>query len=117
MKEIFIVEDDHDIRELIEFLLVSRDYKVRSFASAEAFSQQIQAEQPDLILLDIRLPDGNGVDICTDLKTGEATASIPVVLMSAHLDRESLKDSQADDFIPKPFDIDELTERIKLQLA
>lgn len=116
MKEIFIVEDDTDIRELIEFLLED-NYKVKSFPSAGAFNNSISFQQPDLILLDIMLPDGNRLEICGRIKSEAGTSSIPVILMSAHMDKKILSDSGADDFIAKPFDIDELTARIKLQLA
>ena len=117
MKEIYIVEDDTDIRELIEFLLQAQDYKVQSFATAEAFHQQMESGHPDLILLDIRLPDGNGSEMCAELKAAEKTSSIPIILMSAHIDKKSLRESCADDFVSKPFDIDELTDRIKRQVA
>jgi DNA-binding response OmpR family regulator len=115
MKEIFIVEDDDGIRELIEFLLVSEQYSVKTFPTARAFHKAIPGEVPDLFLLDIMLPDGNGVDLCRELKKDEKTMKIPVVLMSAHADIS--RTEGADDFIAKPFDVDELLKRIQKQLA
>lgn len=115
MKEIFIVEDDDGIRELIEFLLVSQQYSVKTFPTARAFHKAIPGKLPDLFLLDIMLPDGNGVDLCRQLKEGEKTNNIPVVLMSAHADFS--RTEGADDFIAKPFDVDELLLRIQKQLA
>ena len=115
MKEIFIVEDDDGIRELIEFLLVSQQYSVKTFPSARAFHRIVPAEIPDLFLLDIMLPDGNGLDLCKELKMNENTQNIPVVLMSAHADISRMEG--ADDFIAKPFDVDELLQRIEKQLA
>lgn len=114
MKEIFIVEDDDGIRELLEFLLVSQQYSVKTFPNARSFQKTVPEEVPDLFLLDIMLPDGNGVDLCRGLKEDEKTKNIPVVFMSAHADLESI--GGADDFIAKPFDVDELLERIKKQL-
>lgn len=114
MKEIFIVEDDDGIRELIEFLLVSQQYSVKTFPTARAFHKTVPDEVPDLFLLDIMLPDGNGLDLCKELKKNENTRSIPVVLMSAHADINRMEG--ADDFIAKPFDVDELLSRIQRQL-
>lgn len=113
MKEIFIVEDDPDIRELIEYLLISLQFKVESFPNAEDFFTGISEHTPDLILLDIMLPDGNGLDICKELRDQQQTTKIPVLLMSAHADANLLKGHCADDFISKPFDIDDLVNRIR----
>ena len=116
MKEIFIVEDDQDIRELIGFLLESHDFKVQAFPTAEDFNRALLVQNPDLILLDIMLPDGNGVEICRALRDDEHTTTIPVVLMSAHADASILQNHCANDFIAKPFDIDDLVERVNYQL-
>lgn len=116
MKKIFLVEDDTDIREMIEFLLVDLNYIVEAFSSAEEFYTGIDSHHPDLILLDIVLPDGDGSDICEEIKAAGETSSIPVVLMSAHIDPRRLRKSCADDFISKPFDIDDFTARISRQI-
>lgn len=115
MKEIFIVEDDDGIRELLEFLLVSQQYSVKTFPTSRAFHKTVPKKVPDLFLLDIMLPDGNGVDLCRELKKNAETKKIPVVLMSAHADIS--RTEGADDFIAKPFDVDELLRRIEKQLA
>ncbi|MBT8319165.1 MAG: response regulator, partial [Gramella sp.] len=83
MKLIYLVEDDQGLRELISFLLTDRDYEVEAFATAKNFEQGIENGQPDLILMDIMLPDGNGVELCKNLKKSEKK-EIPVLLMSAH---------------------------------
>lgn len=114
MKEIFIVEDDEGIRELLEFLLKSKDYKVEAFPTARSFKATLSKKTPDLFLLDIMLPDGNGLDLCKQLKQTEVTRTIPVVLMSAHANFD--RKTGADDFIAKPFDVDELLKRIERQL-
>lgn len=116
MKQIFIVEDDNGIRELLEYLLSSADYSVSSFPTAEAFRKSIALQQPDLILMDIMLPDGNGIDLCRGLNRKEETNKVPVVLMSAHANLENLVESCASDFIAKPFDIEELLLKIEGQL-
>lgn len=116
MKKIFLVEDDDGIRELIEYLLISQEYKVNSFPTAEAFKNSLDESLPDLILLDIMLPDGNGLDICKGLGNNEGTKHIPVVLMSAHVDEKPSKENCAKDFIAKPFDVDEFLVKIERQL-
>ncbi|MEG9327316.1 Response regulator receiver domain-containing protein [Salinimicrobium catena] len=115
MKKIFIVEDDEGIRELVEFLLTTQDYSVQAFPNARTFQKTVKEQVPDLFLLDIMLPDGNGLDLCKDLKESEETSHIPVVLMSAHANVDRLEG--ANDFIAKPFDVDELLLRIGKQFA
>ena len=116
MKQIFVVEDDNGIRELLEYLLTSAHYSVASFPNAESFKRSIASERPDLILMDIMLPDGNGLDMCRGLSTREETNNIPVVLMSAHANLQSVRDNCASDFIAKPFDIEDLLQKIEQQL-
>lgn len=116
-KYIFVVEDNLDIRELIEHLLITEDMKVRGFATVNEFQKNLEADLPDLILLDIMLPDGNGIDVCKELASNYATNNIPVILMSANINNKALaQETSAKDFIPKPFDIDDFISRIKLQL-
>lgn len=117
MKEIYVVEDDNGIRELLEFLLVSNEYTVQSFATAEAFRKNIRTAKPDLILMDVMLPDGNGLDMCKGLSQEENTSKIPVILMSAHANIKNLQNTCARDFIAKPFDIDDLLYRMGRLLA
>jgi len=118
MKTIFILEDDTDIREMVEYLLKGQ-YKVQGFASFASFKKGMQEmNRPDLVVLDIMLPDGNGIDICKELKADPQTGHIPVVLMSANINsRQQIGDIPAQDFISKPFDIDDFVHRIQKQVA
>ena len=113
MKTIFLVEDDHSLRDLIFFLLTDKNYKVEAFPNATSFEEGLENSTPDLILMDIMLPDGNGVDLCKDLKNSQDKNDIPVLLMSAHADPSIADDSGAIAFIRKPFDIEELYDRIE----
>ena len=113
MKTIFLVEDDNGLRDLICFLLTDKDYEVEAFANATSFEKGIENRAPDLILMDIMLPDGNGVDLCKDLKKSQSKSNIHVMLMSAHADPNIADDSGACEFIKKPFDIEELYSRIQ----
>ncbi|MDX1751931.1 MAG: response regulator [Salinimicrobium sediminis] len=110
MKEIFIVEDDDGIRELLEFLLNGQGYLVKTFPNARSFRAMVSQKIPDLFLLDIMLPDGNGLSLCSELKENKETYKIPVVLMSAHAE-VSVREG-ADGFIAKPFEVDELLHLI-----
>ncbi|HET8753363.1 MAG TPA: response regulator, partial [Salinimicrobium sp.] len=96
--------------------LVSRKYEVKSFARAGEFETYMEESQPDLILLDMMLPDGNGFEICDSLGTNPETNEIPIILMSAHTSTHLAKNKYASDFISKPFDIDELLVKIEKQL-
>lgn len=117
-KRIQIVEDDEDIRFIVEYLLADEGYEVESFGTAAEFNAGIAALKPDLIILDVMLPDGNGIAICRALKTNKETLNIPVIIMSAHAAEKSvLEEACADDFISKPFDLDHFLRRIKEQLS
>ncbi|RZJ20136.1 MAG: response regulator transcription factor [Acinetobacter sp.] len=113
-KTIYVVEDNDDIRELVEYLLETEGYKVSGFPNATTFKEEIKNTTPDAVVLDIMLPDGNGIEICNNLKSTAATEKIPVLLMSANTNVSMINsESKADDFIGKPFDIDDLVGRVR----
>ncbi len=118
MKKIYLVEDDYNLRELICYLLTDHDYEVEAFANATSFKERISGLDidPDLILMDIMLPDGNGVELCRAIKADDKTSSIPVILMSAHADPSITQNSGAIDFIAKPFDVDQFYSRLNKYL-
>lgn len=119
MKKIFCVEDDINIRELIEYTLKQAGFEAKGFESAEDFYAALQNDFPDLILLDIMLPDKDGLQILKELKASKKTSSVPVIFLTAKSDRlDTVKglDSGADDYIKKPFDILELVSRINAVL-
>ena len=113
-KNIYVVEDNDDIRELVQYLLESEKYNVTGFANVTDFNKQIEVTTPDMMVLDVMLPDGNGMDVCNKLKSKENTKHIPILLMSANTNVAYIsKESLADDFIAKPFDIDDLIAKVK----
>lgn len=119
MNTIFCVEDDSNIRELIEYTLSSADFNVESFENASAFFERMANTRPDAVLLDIMLPDMDGMEILKKLRTTDSTKSIAVILLTAkseRMDKIRGLDSGADDYITKPFDILELISRIKAVL-
>lgn len=113
-KTIYILEDDIDIRELISLILIDDKYEVWTCASVKEFSELMDHCKPDVMVLDIMLPDGNGVELCKELKERQETASIPIVLMSAHQRPEDvISMGCAEAFISKPFDIDFFKQKVE----
>lgn len=116
-KSIYIVEDNEDIRDLIGYILVGDDYDVTMYPDAASFTEAMAVAHPDVIVLDVMLPDGNGVEICKQLKSNEQYAAIPVILMSANAQKkEMFKEACAEDFISKPFNIDDFQHRVERYL-
>ncbi len=119
MNRIFCVEDDSSIRDLVVYTLNASGFVAEGFESSDAFFAAIEKEIPDIVLLDIMLPDKDGMQILADLRKNKKTASLPVIMLTAKSDRlDKIKglDSGADDYITKPFDILELISRIKAVL-
>lgn len=109
-QEITILEDDQDIREICIYLFSSEGYRVKGFDTVAAFRESNTI--PDLYLLDIRLPDGNGLEVCRKLKADPVSSRIPIMMMSAHLDASTVRtECDADAFIAKPFTLDQLLKR------
>lgn len=109
---VFLVEDDNTIRELVS-LILEDDFHVFGFPNITVFEKCVRNVKPSLVLLDVNLPDGNGVEACRRLKNNEALRGIPVLLMSGTADpSESLVRSGAEDFIGKPFDLMDLKRRV-----
>jgi DNA-binding response OmpR family regulator len=112
-KCIYILEDNDDIRELISFLLIEEDYDVHGYPTVKSFQKEMIQGRPDMIILDVMLTDGNGIDVCDKLKSNEQTQDIPVLMMSAHTYLKDIKKNcSAEDFISKPFDISDFVNRV-----
>lgn len=115
-KWIYYVEDDTSIRELVLYALKTAEFQVMGFENAASFYKIMKEQQPDLILLDIMLPDEDGVSILKKLKSRPDTENIPVIMMTAkssEYDKVLGLDSGADDYITKPFGVMELISRVK----
>ncbi|TBO36411.1 response regulator [Pedobacter kyonggii] len=112
-KKVYILEDDPGISEIIEIILEEEKYEVFTFSSIYEFMSKDKHEQADLFLLDIRLPDGNGINVCEMLKKNQGTEKIPVLMMSAHSSKREVELScGAQGFIAKPFDIYRLVKQV-----
>ncbi|MBE5912855.1 MAG: response regulator transcription factor [Pseudobutyrivibrio ruminis] len=119
MALVYIVEDDENIREIEEFALTNAGYDVESFANGADFFDILEHNLPDLVLLDIMLPDENGFEIVRQLRSSEITAAIPVIMVTAktgEIDLVRGLETGADDYIKKPFSVMELTSRVKALL-
>lgn len=116
---IYVVEDDKNIREIETYALKNSGYVVEDFECAATFYEALDKKIPDLILLDIMLPDDDGLSIVEKLKTKANLKEIPIILVTAkttELDKVKGLDMGADDYISKPFGVMELISRVKAVL-
>jgi len=114
-----VVDDEPDIRELVALHLKKAGFSVRAFPDAGQFQKSLAGSVPDLVVLDLMLPDADGIDVCKDLKRDSRTAHVPVVMLTARgdeLDRVLGLEIGADDYITKPFSPKELVARVKAVL-
>ncbi len=119
MALIYVVEDDRSIQEIETFALTSSGYQVKGFDNAAQFYEAMCKELPNLILLDIMLPDEDGISILKKLREGETTAALPVIMVTAkttEVDKVRGLDAGADDYMTKPFGVMELLSRVKAVL-
>ena len=119
MALIYIVEDDQNIREIESFALKNSGYQIRDFSNAAEFYQAMKVIRPDLVLLDIMLPEEDGMEILQKLRKNPDTRRLPVIMVTAkstELDRVKGLDGGADDYIVKPFGVMELISRVKAVL-
>ncbi len=119
MAKIFIVEDDNDIREMESYALETNGFEVKAFESGKLFHQAIAEETPDLVLLDIMLPDEDGLSILRTLRQQPKTENVLIIMVTAkttETDKVRGLDMGADDYLAKPFGIMELVSRVKALL-
>ncbi len=116
MGKIYLVEDDENIKELLVYALNSNGFDVNSFENPLDFWTALEVELPELVLLDIMLPNENGTDVLKKLRKQDRTAKLPVIMLtakSAEMDKVKSFSYGADDYITKPFSVLELVARIK----
>ncbi len=116
---VYILEDDDNIRKLINYSLKSQGFEVQDFALPSAFWTALQTTNPDLFLLDIMLPEEDGISILKKLRSNPKTSTIPVIMLTAkdsEYDVVTGLDSGADDYVTKPFGMMALVSRIKAVL-
>jgi len=116
---IYLLEDDDSIRKLVVYTLESQGYKAVGFSRPSAFWHAMEANTPELVLLDIMLPEEDGLSILRRLRASGSSKNIPVIMLTAknsEYDRVIGLDNGADDFISKPFGMMELVARVRAVL-
>ena len=116
---IYLVEDDSNIREFVLYALNGQGFEARGFEKPSLFWAAMEQETPALLLLDIMLPEEDGLSILRRIRSSAATRRMPVILLTAkdtEFDKVIGLDSGADDYIPKPFSMLELLSRIRALL-
>lgn len=119
MVKIYIVEDDENIRGLLSYALIQAGFEAEVFETGKEFYSALEVSLPGLIVLDIMLPEKDGLTILKELKADISTKKIPVIMLTAkggEYDKIKGLDSGADDYITKPFSVLELISRIKALL-
>ena len=116
MALIYAVEDDKNILEIEMFALKNSGYQVEGFECARDFYKKLEEKQPDLALLDIMLPDEDGLEIVAKLRRRPETKKLPIIMVTAkstEIDKVKGLDVGADDYLTKPFHLEELEARIR----
>lgn len=116
---IYLLEDDGNIRNLVSYALAASGFETKGFETPSEFWDAMKSQTPELILLDIMLPEEDGLSVLRKLREKSATVSLPVIMLTAkgtEYDRVVGLDSGADDYITKPFGTMELISRVKALL-
>lgn len=117
---IWVVEDNDQNFELVDFLLEEAGHRVTRAHDADELAPMLDGEPPDLILLDMNLPAGSGLDLIADLRRRERFRAVPVVAVTAHAmqgDRERFLAAGCDGYVSKPIDAGGLLAEVALRLA
>lgn len=119
-QKILIVEDEESLLKLESILLTSKGFEVKGVSNGRAALEEIQKSQPDLVLLDIMLPEMDGFEVCKKIKEDPQTRDIPVIMLTAKKTREDMekgKEVGADCYITKPFKSAMVIETIQRYLS
>ena len=114
--EILVIEDEPDIRRNLEYNLGREGFNASSVGSLDEAGEKLKSKKFDLILLDLMLPDGSGLDLCKKIKSNSETETTPIIILTAkddEVDKVVGFELGADDYVTKPFSVRELILRIK----
>jgi DNA-binding response OmpR family regulator len=120
MKRLLVIEDDIDIRELVSFKLTQVGFDVESVDDARAGLEAAAQQPPDLVVLDVMMPAMSGLEVCRRLRADAATASTPIIMLTAKAQESDVERGfavGATDYVVKPFSPRELASRIEAILA
>ena len=118
-KRILLVDDEPDFVETVEFFLSGSDYQVFVAKNGKKALEQVKMNKPDLVLLDVMMPEMDGLEACKRLKNDPTTNSIPIIMLTAKGRKEDVVDAiaaGANSYIVKPFNLSDLLERIEKTL-
>tara|TARA_B100001173_G_C15916791_1_gene516662 strand:+ start:306 stop:1001 length:696 start_codon:yes stop_codon:yes gene_type:complete len=114
--KVLVIEDEPDIRKTLEYNLLREGFEVSGCGSIKEAKKLIEDPKFSIILLDLMLPDGSGLDLCKEIKSDTATKDIPIVILTAkddEVDKVVGFEIGADDYVTKPFSVRELILRVK----
>lgn len=117
--KIWCIEDDMNINNLVVYAMESSGYEARGFTTYAEFDRALKKERPDLLVLDVMLPDMDGMEILQQLRETPSTRNLPVIMLTAktaEIDKVRALDMGADDYVPKPFGVMELISRVRAVL-
>src|SRR5438046_3318074 len=113
---ILIVDDEPQIRRVLRSTLSSQGYVIMEAKTGEEAVEAVRKEKPDLVLLDVNMPGIGGIEACREIRRGSEAPIIMLTVRNAERDKVDLLDAGADDYIVKPFGIEELLARIRAAL-
>ena len=115
-EKIFVVDDEEDILDLVDYILLKEGFTVQRFLTGEELMDAVGSQQPDLLLLDLMLPGIDGLEVCRRLKSNEKLREIPILMLTAKGEESDIVtglELGADDYITKPFSSKVLVARIR----
>lgn len=120
MKNILIIEDVEDHLEIVKLILEQHGYNILIATTGLEGLNSARANSPDLIILDVVLPEMNGYEVCKELKSGADTKSMPVIMLSVRSNPEDIEtayNAGANKYITKPFNLEDLIKEVKKHLG
>jgi DNA-binding response OmpR family regulator len=117
LDKVLVVDDELAIRELLDIFLTGEEYEVILASNGEEALELVEKEQPKAVLLDIKMPGINGIEVCRRLKAKDESKFIPIIMITASMDhRTEAVEAGADDIVTKPFNMEQLSFRLKSAL-
>lgn len=120
MKNILIVEDVEDHLEIVKIILEQHNYNILTATNGKSGLESAQKNLPNLMILDVMLPEMNGYEVCRALRSDQKTRGIPVIMLSVKSNPEDIEagyKSGANEYITKPFNLEELIKKVKKHLG